>query len=128
MDITTRSGASRSPVGAVALVCAAVGTPLCLWLFFCYVAEQFGPDWLFQLASQNAHPGLSRALDLGTAASVILAIVGALLGGVVLLVGKRRGVRSRPARIAWYLGLSCVGLIAIGILMNIVGFFTGFGS
>jgi hypothetical protein len=108
------SGA-RPRAAVVALVCAAIGAPLCLRLLFYYVADP-GPGWLLPLVDQTAGGWLGGALDFGSAVGLALAVVGAVLGGVVLFTREERGEPTRQARVALYLGLADLAAVAAGVV------------
>jgi hypothetical protein len=115
MDAAPELGDSRPQGAVLALVCSAIGAPFCLRLMVYYVADP-GSGWFFRLVSQDAHGWLRGTLDFGSTVALALAVVGAVLGAFELSASERRGMPSRPARFAFYLGLADIAAVAAGVL------------
>jgi hypothetical protein len=105
----------------IALVCSVAGLPMCFWLLAYYLA-QFGPNWLFQLVSQNAHHSMSRLLDRASAIGLLLAVVGLVVGVVIARRSTRTGRLSRAARWAWRLGALGLAVVLAGVLSMLISF------
>jgi hypothetical protein len=115
MDDAPELSDPRSPAGAIALVCAALGAPFCLRLALYYVADP-GSVKFFRLVTQADHGWARGTLDFGSSTGLALAVVGVVLGGVVIVTGGDRGAPPRPARVALYLGLADIAVVAAAAL------------
>jgi hypothetical protein len=121
----SRAGGSAARVldvaSYLALVCAVVGLPFCLWVLASYLS-QLGPEWLYWLVTQNDHDALRKLIDRAQLIGLCLSIGGLVAGGLLVWWSRRRGIRRPVARWALILGIAGVSFVAIGVVAMIVSF------
>jgi peptidoglycan biosynthesis protein MviN/MurJ (putative lipid II flippase) len=95
--------------------------PLCLWILASYLSE-LGPEKIYWLVTQNANDGVRKIIDRAQLIGLCLSAGGLIAGGLLVWLGRRRGVREPVACWALVLGIVGVSLVGIGVLAMIVSF------
>ena len=106
----------------LALACAIVGLPFCVWLLASYLSE-FGPEWLYWLLTQNRNDPVRKVIDSAQLIGLCMSAAGLLVGGLLVWWSRRRGAQRPAARWALILGIAGVSLVAIGVATMLVAFF-----